>query len=526
MARFRTALSPILALLAFAAIAAPAAATVPPQRGALYAPAPHGPFHVGKEPIEVLSGSFDPMGRGFEKNLLIGYARGSHVNLFYADRHRPGLRKFGSFEAPVGPSVFAGNPNELAILSPGSHQARLYETDYFKGGWKPPSVGRTGPDPVAAIVDNYFPSGPSLDHFDLAVADHQTGLLRMFSNDGDHLAPVSTVPLGPEPTAAVTHECCVELIFATTAGDNRLVLLTGFQEGEFEERRSFPVGNRPSSLALGDFVEGDYHDEEVAVANRGSDDVTILDAVGRTYEYRTIGTYPVGHEPVAIAALDVDHREGPDLAVLNAGSNSVSILLGDGRSNFRAGGTYRVGKHPVAMAAFDFNRAFGPDLAVVNRGSGDLTVLLRHVDGHCRGREAQREVGTGGPDRLTGLGKGPNQTRGLGGGDTINGGFGTDCLAGEGGDDEIRGGTQGDLIEGGAGDDKLLGTGLRSLGRSGNDTLVGGPGEDIISASDGADRILAHDGGRDRIDCGPGQDVALVDDVDIVSRCEHVLVGG
>ncbi len=524
MASFRTVLSPILALLAFAAIATPAAAMVPPQRGPLYAPAPHGPFHVGKEPIEVLSGNFDPMGRGFEKDLLIGYARGSHANLFYADRHRPGLRKLGSFLAPVGPSVFGGGPNALAILSPGNHRARLYEFNGFSGRFGLAAVGNTGPQPVAAIVDNYFFPEQSAFHLDLAVADHLTGQLQLFDNDGEHLHPAATIPLGPEPTALATHECCVTEIFATTAGYNRLVLLTGYDEGEFKERRSFSVGRRPSALALGDLVRGDYGDEEVAVANRGSDDVTILDAVGRTYEYRAIATYPVGHEPVAVAALQIDHREGLDLAVLNAGSDDVSILLGDGHGSFRPGGTYRVGKHPVAMAAFAFNRAFGPDLAVVNRGPGDLTVLLRHVDGHCRGHEAQREVGTDGPDRLPGLGKGPNQTKGLGGGDTILGGFGADCLSGEGGDDEILGGTQGDLIEGGAGDDKLLGAGLRGLGRSGNDVVIGGPGEDILSGGDGADRILARDGGRDRIDCGPGQDVALVDGVDITSRCEHVLV--
>jgi hypothetical protein len=524
MTRLRLALPFTMTLLAVASLPSTALAIVPPQRAALFTPAPH-PLAVGKAPREILSGNFNPAGRGFERDLLIGYAQGSHANLFYADRHRSGLRKLGSFRAPVGPSVFGGNPGELAILSPGSRQARLYETDIFSGQRQSESVGRTGPDPVAVVVDEYFFPEQSLFHFDLAVADHLTGRLQLFANDGERLLPGTTIALGPEPTAAVTHECCVTVIFATTAGNNRLVLLTGFQEGEFKERRSFPVGRRPSALALGDFVEGDYRDEEVAVANRGSDDVTILDAVGRTYEYRAIGTYPVGREPVAISALDIDHREGPDLAVLDAGSNDVSILLGDGRGNFRPGGTYRVGKHPVAMAAFQFNRSFGPDLAVVNRGSNDLTILLRHVDGRCRGREAQREIGTDGSDRLVGLGRGPNQTKGLGGDDKIEGGFGGDCLSGGGDDDEIHGGTQGDLIEGGPGDDKLLGGGVRSGGlRSGNDTLVGGPGEDIISASDGSDRILARDGGRDRIDCGPGHDVALVDGVDIVSRCEHVLV--
>jgi hypothetical protein len=528
MARSRILLPLALALLALGVGAQTAPAMTPPERGPLFVPDPHGPYDVGKAPTTVLSGNFDPMGRGFEKNLLIGYARGSRANLFYADRHRPGLRKLGYFSAPTGPSAFGGTSYDLAILSPGSDQARFYDIDQFSGALHSKSTVETGPEPVAAVVDDFVSteSGEGFNTLDLAVADRLTGQLQLFSSEGGkHLHLAGSVPLGPEPTAAIGHECCVPVIYVTTAGNDRLNFLSGFKNGEFRERLSFPVGDRPSAVALGDFVRGDYRDEELAVANRGSDNITILDAVGRTYEFRTIGTYPVGHEPVAISAIDIDHRDGLDLAVVNTGSDDVSILLNDGSGGFKPGGTFPVGKEPVALAEFRFNRPFEPDLAIVNRGSGDLTILLRRVDGKCRGREAQRVLGTDGPDLLTGLGRGPNQTEGLGGDDTINGAYGGDCLSGGAGDDLIRGGSQGDLIAGGPGDDELLGEGVSGgVLQAGNDTVVGGPGEDRIDAGPGADRVLARDGERDRIDCGHGHDTAWVDAVDRARNCERVHV--
>ncbi|MEA2369020.1 MAG: hypothetical protein QOH38_1738, partial [Thermoleophilaceae bacterium] len=38
------------------------------------------------------------------------------------------------------------------------------------------------------------------------------------------------------------------------------------------------------------------------------------------------------------------------------------------------------------------------------------------------------------------------------------------------------------------------------------------------------DRIYAHDGEKDRVDCGSGDaDVVFVDPRDVVVRCEHVI---
>src|SRR5262249_33927839 len=71
-----------------------------------------------------------------------------------------------------------------------------------------------------------------------------------------------------------------------------------------------------------------------------------------------------------------------------------------------------------------------------------------------------------------------------------------DSIVGTSGADRICGLPGGDTIDGLAGNDQLD-------GGDGNDTLNGGPGRDRIYGSAGYDVILARDGERDTLGCGP-----------------------
>jgi Ca2+-binding RTX toxin-like protein len=107
---------------------------------------------------------------------------------------------------------------------------------------------------------------------------------------------------------------------------------------------------------------------------------------------------------------------------------------------------------------------------------------------------------------------------------------GSSKLVGNGGDDVLTGNNAEETIDGGPGDDRLE-------GGYNNDTIVGGPGRDTIYGDDtsascgywgyctypfGNDTIDARDGEADVIDCGVGEDTALVDAIDTVSSCETV----
>lgn len=104
-------------------------------------------------------------------------------------------------------------------------------------------------------------------------------------------------------------------------------------------------------------------------------------------------------------------------------------------------------------------------------------------------------------------------------GRTIRGTAKADYLAGSGFDDKIYGLGGSDTLLGGAGDDLLD-------GGAGNDVIDGGSGRDRILAGAGSDTVLANDGDRDTIDCGAGNDRAVVDGIDVVVNCEAVQVTG
>ena len=90
--------------------------------------------------------------------------------------------------------------------------------------------------------------------------------------------------------------------------------------------------------------------------------------------------YPVGANPRQIAVGDYNGDGRPDLAVTNAGSNTVSILLRNGTSTAFApeGIAMPVGTTPYGIAAGDFNRDGRTDAAVANSGSDSVQVLMRN----------------------------------------------------------------------------------------------------------------------------------------------------
>lgn len=171
---------------------------------------------------------------------------------------------------------------------------------------------------------------------------------------------------------------------------------------------------------------------------------------------------------------------------------------------------------------------------------------------------AQESVitGTEGDDVLTGT-PAADSIYGRGGNDFLLGGAGEDELDGGPGADGISGGPDRDSVsyagapvtvtldgvanDGAAGEndnvagdvedvfgtdsaDKLTGNAAENTldGNAGDDTIDGGPGSDGLFGSEGDDHIVSTDGSVDRVDCGPGNDEAIVDSRDSVRDCERV----
>ncbi len=157
---------------------------------------------------------------------------------------------------------------------------------------------------------------------------------------------------------------------------------SGCETLSFTEPAGTPlaVGNLPRAIATGDF-NGD-NKPDLAVLNNGSNSVTILLGNG-SGGFTAAATSPAtGNSPGSIAAGDFNGDGKLDLAVANSVSNTVTILLGNGNGTFTAApASPATGNNPSSIIARDFNADNKLDLAITNNGSSSVTILLGNGDG-------------------------------------------------------------------------------------------------------------------------------------------------
>lgn len=89
-------------------------------------------------------------------------------------------------------------------------------------------------------------------------------------------------------------------------------------------------------------------------------------------------TIPVGKEPAPLALADVNHDGNLDILVANSGSQTLTVLLGDGKGHFTSapGSPCPTGRGPNDISIADFNDDGNPDVVIANTGTPYLTILL------------------------------------------------------------------------------------------------------------------------------------------------------
>jgi hypothetical protein len=168
---------------------------------------------------------------------------------------------------------------------------------------------------------------------------------------------------------------------------NSVDVLLGDGSGDFKrDRASFRVGAAPWSIAVGDFNgDGRY---DIAVANHHSSNVSVLYGDGRgDFEAAPGSPFEVGSSPGWIATGDFNDDDRDDLATANTISNSVSVLLNDGKGSFREAphSPFAVGRGPYSIVVGDLNSDGYDDLAIADLnkmdGRSEISVLLREDSG-------------------------------------------------------------------------------------------------------------------------------------------------
>jgi Ca2+-binding RTX toxin-like protein len=102
---------------------------------------------------------------------------------------------------------------------------------------------------------------------------------------------------------------------------------------------------------------------------------------------------------------------------------------------------------------------------------------------------------------------------------TLAGDSGANSLGGTPEIDWICGRSGADILSGGDRADTLVGGG-------GPDRIKGGDGRDQVAAGRGIDTVKVRGGSRDTVSCGPGRDLVVADNRDVIARnCELVRLG-
>ena len=259
-----------------------------------------------------------------------------------------------------------------------------------------------------AIGAEHITGGASTGFLDVVTANFDTDSISIYDGPffqpglGDPPPNQQTAGDGPSSLAMgqFSPTFPADIAIANANADTVLVRFGSSIRFLSVDERTYPVGNEPVSVAVGQFSGAGAAQRDLVVANASDDTVSVLLADPSGF-FGPHTTFPVGDRPVSVTQEDFDQDGNRDLAVANFNSNTLSVLMGNGNGTFQAQQTYAVGFRPSAVVMGDFNpwQDGHWDIAVANSLDNTVSVLLGNGDGTFQAQDVY-PVSTG-PSALT-----------------------------------------------------------------------------------------------------------------------------
>lgn len=235
---------------------------------------------------------------------------------------------------------------------------------------------------------------------DLAFANHTRKYLTVLTGDGaGNFMPLKGSPF-PVDVIPHTHGIAVADfngdgntdLLTDSWGNDRLAILFGTSSHGFNNRIKYlQVGKHPYQRARVADLNKDGH-ADIITTNLDGNSTTILLGDGKGDFKEAEGSpFACGDSPFGIAIGDINQDGDPDLAIINSpsitssniGNDGLTILLGDGTGKFKPmpGAPFSTGKAPSRVAVGDLNGDGFPDVAVTNYQGNNISIFIMKKDG-------------------------------------------------------------------------------------------------------------------------------------------------
>ena len=302
---------------------------------------------------------------GFGLNILLGKGDGTFQvagNYVAGDLASSGVA-VGDFNGDGIPdlAVASSYPSTVSILLGNGDGSFLNGQTYAVGA-----------NPMFVAVGDFNRDG----NFDLAVANSDGTVSILLGNGTGSFQAAQNYAVGGVlwsiAVGDLNEDGIPDLVVADYGGDGEnagMSILLGNGDGTFQIAQSYTIGFTPSFVVLGDFNADGHLGIAIVLGS-----IVLIQLGNGDSTFQAPVLYATGSGGTAVAIGDFNGDGIPDLAVADAGDNTVSILIGKGDGSFQAARCYPYESSTVAVTGFsghgiavaDFNGDGIPDLAVAN----------------------------------------------------------------------------------------------------------------------------------------------------------------